>query len=42
MNAVASDPSNRLGIIIAIVVLPPLIYHGNPAVALLVGWQHVI
>ncbi len=28
---------NRLGLGIAIVVLPVLIYHGNPAVALLVG-----
>jgi uncharacterized membrane protein YadS len=42
MNAVAGDPSNRLGIIIAIVVLPPLIYHGNPAVALLVGGAIVL
>ena len=28
---------NRLGIILALFGLPPLIYYGNPAVALLVG-----
>lgn len=33
---------NRLGIAIAIVVLPPLIYFGNPAVALLVGGAIVL
>lgn len=34
--------NNWLGIVIAAIVLPPLIYHGNPAVALLVGGAIVL